>query len=795
MKKNNILESISTALFITLISIMPLFGQEFSQTIRGKVVDQINQQQLAGAEVKVANLEKKFSTYTDENGAFRLDNVPAGRHTLMINIEGYETYFIPDLEVNAGKEKVLEISLKTQLYELEEVVINSENSRQLDKISTTTFTVEETQRYAATYYDPARLMTAYPGVGTANDQANHIVVRGNSPNGILWRMEGVDIVNPNHTPNAGTFSDRVSSSGGGVIILSTQLLDNSSFMTGAFSPQYGNALSGIFDIQLRKGNNENYEFTGQAGLIGIDLAVEGPISRENGSSFLANYRYSTVGLLSLMGVPLGDEEITYQDFAFNLNIPTKNAGTFTFFGMGGLSNNIFAAERDSSVWEFQKDRFDINFASDMGAIGATHTLLIGTKSLLKTVVAASALKSTRNAEFLNSQFSLQPAEEDVLNQSKVSATTSFSHRFNNRSTLRVGLFYNHIGYEINSVNTTLEANPRRDIIASAKGNMQLVQPYLSWNYWLSDKLNLKAGLHGMFLDLNQTKAIEPRASLKYQISNENSLSLAYGLHSQLQLPGTYFATAELADGSLAFPNKELGFTKAHHLVMSYSHLLGENLSLKIEPYYQYLFNVPIVNDPNSTFSTLNLVEGYVTDSLVNEGTGENYGVEFSVEKILSNDYYFLVSGSLYDSKYIAGDGIKRDTRYNGKYLFTLSGGKEIHKTTSRGKNKTWGLNARFIYQGGYRDTPIDALASAAQRRTVYAESEAFSQKMLDYYRLDLRVSFKRNKKKVTRVFAIDIQNATNRQNVAFQYYDFLKSEIVNKYQLGIIPLLSYRLEF
>lgn len=770
-------------------------GQSFTQTVRGRVLTAEAQQPLSETKVTLLIEQDTLQTQTDAEGHFRFEAVPVGRHTLQATREGYQPYFIPDLLVNAGKELVLTVPMEEQLYEMEEVEIRSNNSRQLNRISTRTFTVEETQRFAATFFDPARTMTSSAGVTTSNDQANHIIVRGNSPNGILWRMEGVDIVNPNHLTNAGTFTDRVSQNGGGTIIFSTQLLDNSSFMTGAFSPQYGNALSGVFDIQLRKGNSEEYEFTGQAGLIGIDLAAEGPLGTKGEGSFLANYRYSTVGLLNLIGVPLGDEDITYQDFAFNLNLPTRKAGTFTLFGMGGLSSNLFAAERDSSVWEVQKDRFDITYGSDMGAIGATHTLLLGTRTLWRTVVAASAIQSDRVAEFVDDGYQARLREEDVLEQRKISATTSINHRFSNRSNLRLGLFVNFLGYELESLDHPLDGNEPLEVIARANGNTTLFQPYVNWGYRLSERLSLNAGLHAMHLRLNNATSIEPRASLSYTLSPAQSLSLAYGLHSQLQLPGTYFAATEAPDGSVVFPNRELDFTKAHHLVLNYTHSLAPNLYLKVEPYYQALFNVPIVDDPNSTFSTLNLLEGYVTDSLVNEGTGTNYGLELTLEKVLSDDYYYLFSGSLYESKYTAGDGIQRDTRFNGNYQFSFTGGKEIHRINRKGKNKVIGLNVRFIYQGGFRTTPIDVTASAEQLQTVFVESQAFSQQLQDYYRLDIRLSFTRNKKNFTRVFSFDIQNATNRQNIAFQSYDFLQDEVVTKYQLGIIPLISYRLEF
>ncbi|MCB0844068.1 MAG: TonB-dependent receptor [Bacteroidetes bacterium] len=789
-----------TYLFLLLAFIYPgiSVGQNYLQTIRGQVLAESNEHPISEATVTIREEGVERSVTTDEKGQFRLESVKAGRYTLTVVKDGFAEYTEPDLVVNAGKEVVLDIQLSEKTYEMESVDISSPTIRDLDRVSTRVFTVEETKRYAAVYFDPARMAASFPGVVQGNDQANHLVVRGNSPNGILWRLEGVDIVNPNHTANAGTFSDRLTQNGGGVIILSTQLLTNSSFSTGAFSSQFGNALSGVFDIHLRKGNDENYEFTGQAGLIGVDLAVEGPISKKKGSSFLANYRYSTVGLLSLMGIPLGDEEITYQDLSFNLSFPTEKLGTFTLFGMGGMSSNFFKGARiDTQVVE-QKQRFDIDFYSNMGATGLTHTLLIGENSLLKSVVALSAIDSDREGTYLHDYDTGTLVEQDRQRQIKLSATTSFSHKISARSKVKAGIFLNQLDYLVLSQTRPASAvgiqEPFRKI-ADNQGAYMLIQPYVEWNQALGTKVELTAGLHSMYFMLNGRKALEPRLSLNWNPDSRQSLRFAYGLHSQLQLPGTYFSAFSDANGENVLPNTNLGFTKAHHFVLNYNRQLASNLYLRLEPYYQYLFNVPIVDKTTSNFSVLNLLEGYVNDTLANKGTGENYGIDISLEKYLTNDYYFLINTSLYQSKYTGGDGIKRDTRFNGNYLFNVTAGREFDRITKSGKNKVLGINVRMVYQGGFRAMPIDTDASAAAFATVFDPVNGFSQRIPDYFRTDFRITFKRNKNGFTRTLGIDIQNLTNAQNVAFYYYDFHSGKVETKKQLGMIPLLSYRLEF
>ncbi|MCB0586721.1 MAG: carboxypeptidase-like regulatory domain-containing protein, partial [Phaeodactylibacter sp.] len=377
-----------------------------TQTIRGIITDADTHRPLAGATVAITELD--MGAVTDSSGHYRLVAAPVGRYQMEVRHVGYEELLLAELLVESGKETVFNLELKEGAMDLETVEVKASRSdiRVPHPLSVQTITVEETRRFPATFYDPARLAAVFAGVVNENDQANGLVIRGNSPNSLIWRLEGVDIVNPNHTPNAGTFSDRVTQNGGGVNILSAQMLGTSHFYTGAFPSSYGNALSGVLDMRLRPGNNEQHEQTIQAGLIGIDLAAEGPVSRQNGASYLANYRYSTVGLITSLGVDFGDEQINFQDFSFNLTFPAKNGSKFTLFGLGGLSENLFETERDSSLWEFEKDRFDITFRSKMGAIGASYALPIGGRMLWHTALAASAISSSRTGERLSDDYSL-----------------------------------------------------------------------------------------------------------------------------------------------------------------------------------------------------------------------------------------------------------------------------------------------------------------------------------------------------------------------------------------------------
>ncbi|MEM1324548.1 MAG: TonB-dependent receptor [Bacteroidota bacterium] len=765
---------------LLLFFVGSLFAQTPTQTIRGTIRDAATTQALIGATVQL--VDQTQSTVTDGEGQFRLEEVAVGRQQLQINYLGYEGIILPIL-LESGKEVVLNIELEGSQTGLDTVVVRSSRLAAVQPLSSQTIGIEETFRYSATFYDPARMMTLYPGVVNVNNQANAISVRGNSPNFNQWRLEGVEIVNPNHTPNAGTFSDRITQSAGGVNILSAQLLDYSTFLTSAYQAQYGNALGGILDMNLRDGNAEQHEFIGQIGLIGIDLAAEGPISKKSGASYLANYRYSTIGLLSDLGVDLGDEEIRFQDLSVNLSFPTQKAGDFTLFGIWGASDNIFITDRDSTLWEESKDQFDIIFDSRTTIFGGTHQLQVGDRGLWKTSVAISELESGRTQEgvFTTEDFFVQDQER----YAKTAFHSFYNYQFSPLHQFRFGVNATQHDFDTNIEN---ERSPTR-INQSA---WQL-HTYLNWEARWSNRFSSTVGLAFSNFDLNENStALEPRLSLNYNLTNKQSLHLAYGLHSQIQLPRVYISG--FFQGTQP-SNAQLGLSRAHHLVLGYHYALNASTRLEVEAYFQQLFDIPIGTRDNDFFSAINILEesdiGWV---LANAGEGQNYGLEISLQKTLLDDYYFLANLSLFKSQFITMDNIARDTRWNGNYAFNTTGGKEW-KWQKKERQMILGLNLNVAFLGGFRETPIDLAASRLVGTTVFDNDNPFAINQPNFFKTDLRIYYKRNKSKYNTTLALDIQNLTNAQNVAFQYYDSVQDEILTQFQLGLIPILTWRVEF
>lgn len=785
----NLMKTLPFLLLLTALQ-LSAFAQSITQVVRGTVTDKISHSPLPGVAVLLAGSDPLMGTTTDLNGEFRLAKVPVGKQTLRFIYVGYEELVLPNITVISGKECVIQVNMEEKIIQNKEVVITAEREKnkpmnEMAMVSARTFSVEETQKYAAAVNDPARMATSFAGVVSTDDGNNNISIRGNAPYTLQWRMEGVEIPNPNHFSAPGT-------SGGGISILSSQLLYNSDFLTGAFTSEYGNALSGIFDLRLRKGNNEKHEFTVQAGVLGLDVAAEGPFASNYGGSYLVNYRYSTLAAIQHL-VPIGDAVTLFQDLSFNINLPAGKWGHFGIFGFGGLSSSDYKAEKDSLKWKDESERYTDNFSTFTSAAGITHAIVAGQNTYVKSAVAISTKNALDETFRINNELKDEKRFDGIAKESKVTFNTTLTHKFNSKHSIRTGFILNKLGYKIDYLDYNSDLGKLVQTI-DATGNAWLMQAFAGYTFRINEQFTAQGGVHFLHFLYNNTSSPEERASLRYAIDDKQSITLGYGRHSQIQPIGVYFASIQDSSGITKHPNENLGFTKAQHFVISYDRMLNTYSHIKTELYYQYLYQIPISTDPANTFSMVNQQYDYITDPLINNGKGVNKGVELTVEQFLHNDFYYLLSASLYNTEYKAADNKWRNTRYNGGYVVTFTSGKEF-KTGPRFKNRIIGVNVKVIYTGGQRQSPIDLQASEAKGETVYDNEHAFSIQQPAYFRTDLRFSMKRNRPNATHTLSLDLQNATNHQNIYAKYFDALSGKIKTYYQAPIIPVLNYRIDF
>jgi hypothetical protein len=765
-------------------------AQELTQVVRGQVIDIESQTPLPFASIAVITTDPVLGAITDDNGYFRLEEVPVGRHNIKVTYVGYETQMIPELMVSTGKEIVLTVKMKEQISELKEVVVkaNTQKDSPLNSMATVsarTFSVEEARRYAGGWDDPGRLVSAFAGITTDLSRDNTIIIRGNSPKGLLWRLEGIEIPNPNHFANLTTFG------GGGISALSALVVGNSDFFTGAFPAEYGNAVSGVFDIKLRSGNNERYEHAVQIGTIGIDVSSEGPLGKDTRASYLFNYRYSTFGLIrSVFPEEVKDFMPVYQDLSFKINLPTKKSGIFSIWGLASDDSEDFTAEQDSSLWEMVDDRMDGKLMQRIGGLGFNHRYIFQKNAYLNTSLAATGDYMKYNGGILGYDLERYENEYIDVRNYKYTFTSVLNLKISAKHTNRTGFIVDNMHY-----NTVLQHAPVYDqgliSVADEKGASNLVQVFSQSKLNVTKRFSVNAGLRGQYFDLNNEFVIEPRLGMTHSIGKSQSISLAYGKHSRLEPLTIYFARVNDGTG-ITQPNKDMKVTKAHHLVLAYDISITPDLRLKIEPYVQFLFDVPVI--PDSNFSVLNMeADWYFDKELINTGTGRNMGIDLTLERFLQNGYYYLFTASLFDSKYKGDDGIERDTRYNTQYVFNLLYGKEW--TVGKLNNKILGVNVKVNFFGGKRATPVNDIESDIEQDVVYHYSQLYEDKEPDKLHVSATINYRINKKNHSSIWALQMVNLLFAKENYGLYYNY-KTRQVECWKFAVfVPNISYKIEF
>lgn len=784
-------------------------AQEITQIIKGTIVDAQARYPLAGVTVVVFR-DTTFvkATSSDDKGQYRVEGIAPGRYKMVFQLVSHQTDVVPQVIVSSGKQAVINREMEEAIIELEAIEVKAiaqmSTVNEMATVSTRVFDAEETGRYAGSRQDPARMASNFAGVQGADDSRNDIVVRGNSPLGVLYRVDGVNIPNPNHFAVAG-------STGGPVSILNSKTLANSDFYTGAFPAEYGNSMAGVFDLKLRNGNQEKHEFSGQFGILGTEISAEGPIHKDSRASYLVSGRYANFDLMTSLGVDIGTNAIPkYQDATFKLNFPQEDGSFFSLFGMGGQSkiDIVISNQKDTSEIDLysENDR-DQYFRTAMGVIGATYGKPVNDKAYFQTTFSTSNEHQRTFHEYIirhideEGEFVVD-GFYDLLyynfNKTKISNNSWMNYKLDKRNSIKGGIISDYNFYNFSdSIHQFIDSD--WDVRWDYVGQSALLQSYIQWQHKFSDNVVLNTGWNAQYFTLNGTSSfIEPRIGLKWKLDASKSLSAAIGMHSQIQPEYTYFyMQMDTITGKRRPQNLEIGFSKSTHYVLSYDWMLRRNMRVKAETYYQQLSNIP-VEVQASSFSTLNQGSGFTRffpNQLQNTGTGTNYGVEFTLDKFFSKNYFFMLTASLYDSKYVGSDDVKRNTDFNGNYALNILGGTEFKAS----KKSTINIGTKLTMAGGKRYGIVDTSASNAALEVIFLDDRYNEFQFDDYFRLDLKLGYKINARKMTHEIAIDIVNLLDTKNTLSITYaprpGSVETPFRENYQLGRLPLFYYKVDF
>lgn len=786
-----------------------------TQKVRGKVMDNETQFPLPGVKIMLVSADSlyKFRGITDVDGYFEIPAVTVGKYSVQYMLATYDNR-LATIEVSSGKETVLEVFLQESFIEKEEMQVTARKKGQtineLAVVSSQEFSVEETNRYPGSRMDPARMASNFAGVQGADDSRNDIIIRGNSPLGVVWKVEGIDIPNPSHFATSG-------STGGPVSILNNKMLANSDFLMSAFPAEYGNTISGVFDLNLRNGNNQQHEMTGQFGFLGTELLLEGPLNREKRSNYLFLGRYSTLSIFQQLGIQIGTNAVPqYGDIGFKFNWPLKNGGQLSWYGIGGKSeiDIVISNQKELTNEVYGEGDRDQYFGTSMGSTGLVYKKNLNEKTFVQSTLALQYDEQHSRHDFLirsldttnnNGQQQVAIRVDSIFplmgydfRTTRLSHFFSVNHKINTRHLIKAGLNTDFLYFD--QLDTVLDPSFTQFVKRfDYQGSAVLVQPFVQWKWKAKENMDVTAGIHSQYFSLsNSVSWIEPRLGWKYRLRNNQSVFAGAGLHSQTQ--PYYIYNYHLTDslGKKIYHLQDMDFSRSFHSALGYEKTFKKNLNIRTEVYYQYLYNIPVEVQP-SAFSMINMGSGFqrfFPDSVKNTGTGYNYGLELTVQKFFDRSFFFLFSGSVYDSKYRGSDGVLRNTSYNSVYTVNLLGGKEFKV----GKRSILGLGTKVTTAGGRRYGFVDIDATKQQNELVFRDSAFNERQFREYFRLDLKVSWRMNADKVTHEIGLDLVNILNTQNILALAYapnlaDPSAEPIAERYQLGFLPIFYYKIDF
>ena len=752
-----------------------------SQSIIGLIKDKQSGEGIEKVSVKIDGKH----TLSESGGKFILDSIPLGRYSITFSKTGYTTYIIKEVLVGSGKPILLELGLSPLHVALDEVHIKPQINKSTPLndnalIGAQMFSVDEASRFAGGMDDPARLMSAYAGVSTPSISNNGISVRGNNPAHLQWRLEGVEIPNPNHFANLEVLG------GGFLSTLSSNVLGNSDFLLGAFPAEYNNALSGVFDMRLRNGDRYQHKHTVEIGMLGIDLATEGPFNHQHQSSYLINYRHATTKLLeSLAGRDEMGGTLGYQDLNFKLNFPGKRGNSLSVWGTG-LIDEVDPILENEKDWDYAEEGLLSAAKQKSGAMGITHKHYFGQQQSNLTTSLAFSYSGSDAQEHVHNPNGDRFLKTKFKNHtSNLILTSALRHQFGPKHSNQTGFTWTNLGYNM-QLDQAETSDQQLSTYIHNNGHTQRLSAYTHSKFDLNNDFTLSVGINAQYLNLSQAFSVEPRLSMKWMIAPRSSVALGYGLHGKTENLEVYFVQDSLGN----LPNKSLGFTKAHHLLLAWNFTISPDMHLKVEPYYQLLFNVPV--SPEGTYSLLNRQEYYMRKTLIAEGKGQNYGIDITLEKYLSKNLYYLLSASVYNSQYKGAQTDWLNSRYNRNFIVNALIGKEWFFNSN-----ILSINLKTTFMGGNRYTPvdIDATLSDPEKVVHYQDQKAFAQQFSPMLIGDISISYKINKPRLAHEFSLKSVNASKQREYQEHRYNIRTHNIDAYRPVNSLFNASYRIEF
>lgn len=760
----------------------------FAQLISGKVIDKVSKSPIAGA--TICCYPDSVLCSSDSLGNFIFSGVKHNRIDLVVHFMGYESAYMSQILATSSKDLSLIIELNEQINELNEITISARHPKLLTRndmslTSARTFSVEECRRYAGGLDDPARMVSNFAGCSAVTPESNAIIVRGNSPLGVLWRLEGIEIPSPVHFNGSGDLP------GGGLYtIFSSFMLANSDFYSGCFPSEFFNAIGGIFDMKFRSGNQLKHEYSAQLGIQGIELSAEGPLSRSHQSAFICNARVSTMQFINSIIPDLSKRQaVNYSDCATKVDLPSTKIGNLSIWSILGFSKLTRTAKDDTSSWVSPAESSDVAMKNMMSASGITYEKSFGNQISMKNVLAFTnenrqityGLRNPRFPEIHNTDYEFQNKCFNIV------ASSIWNHKLSNKIIGRYGLTYKHIWDQC-------MYNIKSFPLCDYQNTASLINGHVQFKHRISNNISTLFGGNLTYFSLINDYSIEPRIGFEYKQNTTHSIALGGSIHSQIA--PLYIYDINIPDTNVAAaPNRNLKMMKALHITSSYNWVTTSVSRIKIEPYIQYLYDVPVME--GSTLSIINLTTNppLLSNRFVNTGAGMNIGCDITFERFLAKGYYYMGTFSIFKSAYRDFFNNWHPSMFDARWFANILGGKEFVFKRSNGLSKILGLNAHISVSGHTPTSPVNYDDSYISKCLVYDDTKPYSCRKKGINILsDISLTYIVNYKLFSGTIALQVKNFFGRQYLG-KFFNLATDRVEDLYFTSPIPLLSYKIDF
>ncbi len=751
---------------VLLLSPICLASQGPQGAIKGRVVDASTLQPIIGASVVIVGTTQGAST--DDEGRYRIANVPIGTYAVSFRSIGYEPLAQTDIVVKPRRTVFVDGELKQSTVAVDSITVSAGFFSQPDDqpSSSVSFSSEEIRRSPGTAGDVSRILATLPSIAKVDDQLNALAVRGGSPLENAFYLDNIEIPNINHYPLQGTTS-------GPIGLINVDFIKSVDFSAGGFPAAYGGKLSSVMELTFREGNRE--QFDGQIGahFAGLEATVEGPMARSRGSWMFSARRSYLDLLVDAIGTGVAPK---YSDYQGKVVYDLSSRSQLTFLGVAGVDYIEF--EKDQSI----EDGFSVYGVSDGWeyAFGTNWRYLWG-NGFSNTSVGYLATKYGNS--FYETKSDLHLTEQNTT-EAALQVRNRNHYRFDESLSMDFGLdvkqvfndYNNRISEYTNFVGDTT-APDTVDIYEKAV----FTGAHASMTYRPTTRLTTTLGLRFDWSEANHNQYISPRFSVSYEFNDRTALTGAAGIYRQFLQPNILVWDEVF---------RELRDPMAVHYVLGARHLLRSDTRLTVEAYYKEYYHMPM--DPDQP--QLMLADEYglarlyaPVETLVDNGKAYSAGVELTLQRKLVSGVYGLVSGSYSRSRYEGYDGVWRDRLVDNKVLMSIEGGYK--------PNEHWNYSLRWVFAGGRPYTPLDQEASAAINRSVRDEALVNAERFPAYHSLNLRVDRRFNWSGSNLIVYLSIWNAYNRENVSDYYWNEIEQKQDVIHQWSALPIIGMEYEF